>query len=301
MPRPKGSKNIPSFVERDNISTNTSANVKHMSSGEDKSPVEKFNFLINHQFNFSKWLKSRHENLREAKREISELTDRRVNIKDATFTKYQWYAEYLMLLEAINNFEVFYKETLSQLAIGIHKYVPPSKIRGSVDNKFLWDVHHETNVLSLIFEHQLYHDLDNVDKMTDMLIGKRRYNVNSPNGPNRKLVKSLQAIFQIRHTLSHNAGLITSSDSTKLQILGYKAETNEVIDPNKDSLSLSIKRVLIDEAENFTVWLRENSFTFLIGVQKQRELTLPGSLKNTLVALLGKDSNWNKLNWEENV
>ncbi|CAA9447803.1 MAG: hypothetical protein AVDCRST_MAG58-602 [uncultured Rubrobacteraceae bacterium] len=138
--------------------------------------------------------------------------------KDAVYRKYRWYAEHLTLLEAINSFEVFYKQTLIALASALREFVPPGNIKGAIDGRVLWSTTGEVNIAALLFEHQLFHDLDNVDKATQMLINARRYNVNNPKSPLNETVKAIQAIFQVRHTLSHNGGLVTGSDSTKLKV-----------------------------------------------------------------------------------
>ena len=69
-----------------------------------------------------------------------------------------------------------------------------------------------------------------------------------------------------RHTLSHNGGLVTGSDSTKLKVLGYDAPINEVIDPTQNRLGETISAVLRSEATDFTDWLRKNTIKCLQGV-----------------------------------
>jgi hypothetical protein len=114
-----------------------------------------------------------------------------------------------------------------------------------------------------LFKHQLFHDLDNVDKATQMLMNARRYNVNNPKSPLKETVKAIQAIFQIRHTLSHNGGPVPGSDSTKLKVYGYDVPIYEVIDPTKEHLGKSILVLLKDEATAFTDWLRKSTIEYL--------------------------------------
>lgn len=63
-----------------------------------------------------------------------------------------------------------------------------------------------------------------------------------------------RAIFQIRHTLAHNQGLVTASDSAKFSFHGYLAVSSEIIDPAKDNLGESVRRFLRKEAADYTDW-----------------------------------------------
>ncbi len=245
------------------------------------------------------WVDTRHKELRDAKKELANLGgNNKRGPKDGTYSKYRWYAGQLTLLEAINNFELFYKQTLIALASTLKEFIPPSNIKGEVDAKVLWSMSGEINVASLLFEHKLFHNLESVDNATYMLIGERRYNVNNPKAPLKETIKAVQAIFQVRHTLSHNGGLITRSDSTKFKVYGYDTSVDEVIDPAKQNLDKSILRVLRDEATNFTKWLRERTVKYLKEAE-QRNLQIPQTKREALQNLLGGEKEWDKISWSE--
>lgn len=190
-------------------------------------------------------------------------------------------------MEAINNFEVFYKQTLIDLASTLKELIPPGNIKGQVDGKVLWSITGEVSAASLLFEHQLFHDLESVDKATQMLINARRYNVNAPKPLLKERLKAIQAIFQVRHTLSHNGGLVTGSDGTKLKVFGYDAPVTEVIDPTKNRLGETILAVLKAEATDFTEWLRKSTIKYLQEAA-QRNLQVPLSKREIAESVGGE-------------
>jgi hypothetical protein len=297
MSRTKGAKNVVPFDERTEVATSTNAQVKHIAEPQ-SSPLEHFRHLLRHQQNFLKWIDSRHDKLQKAQKELAELKNlNRRGPKDAVYRKYRWYTEELVLLEAINNFEVFYKRSLIELASALKEFIPPGNIKGAVAGKVIWSVTGDLSAPSLLFESQLFHDLSNVDKATRMLLGKCRYKVNSPDPAMKSTVKALQAIFQIRHTLSHNGGLVTDSDHIKLKVIGYDAPASEIVDPTKNHLGKSIFRLLQKEANAFTKWLRGSTIDYLNQVSRTRGLEIPQSQKDSLVKLLGGSSDWDTLPW----
>lgn len=298
MPRPKGSANIVRFEKRRKIETSSSKEIRHLAN-LGPSPLKQFKDILRHQENFLNWIDDRHRRLQEAKKTLIEKEGgQQKGPKDAVYRKYRWYAEHLTLLEAINNFEVFYKQTLIALASALRELVPPGNIKGAVDGRVLWSTTGEVNVASLLFEHQLFHDLDNVDKATQMLINARRYNVNGPSASLAETVKAIQAVFQIRHTLSHNGGLVTESDSTKLKVYGYDVLVEEVIDPTKEHLGKIILHLLRDEATAFTEWLRKKTIEYLQKAAK-RNLQIPSSKKEILSSQLGGGKEWDTVPWSQ--
>ena len=298
MPRPKGAANVVRFEKRSCIETSSSKEISHLAN-LGPSPLKQFKDLLRHQENFLYWVDDRHHKLQEANKSLSGPGGgQKRGPKDAVYRKYRWYAEHLTLLEAINSFEVFYKQTLIVLASALKDFVPPDNIKGSIDGKILWSATGEVNVASLLFEHQLFHDLDNVDKATQMLINTRRYKVNDPNSPLKETVKAIQAIFQIRHTLSHNGGLVTGSDSTKLKVYGYDAPVEEVIDPTKEHLGKSVVGLLKEEAGDYTDWVRKNTINYLQEATK-RNLQIPSSKREILSSQLGGGKEWDAVPWTE--
>jgi hypothetical protein len=199
--------------------------------------------------------------------------------KEATFQKYGWYSKQLILLEAINGLEVFYKRTFIALGNLLREYISEEKVKGNIDAKVLWSLSGDVDVASLIFEPQLFHDYEKINEATKMLVGKFFY------AENASKTKTLSAIFQIRHTLSHNGGLVTNSDNTKFRMLGFAIQPKEVIDPTAENLSMSIFRFLKEESQKFTDWLREQTIIFL-----KKRGGIPATKKGDLQKLLGGEN-----------
>lgn len=297
MTRTAGSSNVKKFEDREKVSTTGSQEIKHLAATVDGTALDQFIALLRHQQNYLSWIETRHSDLNDAKKELAQLKGENYRgPKDSTYRKYKWYAEHSILLEAINGLEVFYKQTLINLGKAIRWYVPPENLGGAVDAKILWGLS-KASIPELIFEHQLYHDLDNIDKACSALIGARRYNKKSPKANLKTRIKSLQTIFQIRHTLSHNHGVVTVSDKSKLEILGYSAKVKEVIDPSKDDLRKSIVKVLTDEATDFTSWLLDNTADYLKRQNTDRGMELKQKTKDRLEKMLGKSQKLDGLDW----
>lgn len=296
MARTKGAINVVPFENRDGIETSSSGEIRHLAN-PDASPLKQFQKLLTHQQNFLKWIDTRHDDLRDAQKELSELKGgSKKGPKDAVYRKYKWYAEQLTLLEAINNLEVFYKQTLIALASTLQELIPPENIKGTIDGRVLWSMTEKVSPASLLFQHQLFHDLDKVDQATSMLVNKRRYNVNDVNSPLKDRSKAIHAVFQIRHTLSHNGGLVTESDGTKFQVYGYEASVNEIVDPTAQDLGKAILRLLETEAVDFTEWLRKSTIEYLHRAT-QRNLQVPESKREHLQNFLGNDKEWSRIQW----
>jgi hypothetical protein len=295
MTRPAGSPNVVTFVNRSSIATTTAADIQHLSRYEHQSALNEFKDQLRHQRSFLQWIISRHESLQKAK---NQLDPNGRGPKDKTYRKYRWYAEQQTLLEAINAFEVFFKRSLVALAKSLKPYIPASKIKGSIDARVLWVANGSEDIESLLFEHQLFHNLGAVDEATGMLIGKKRYLPDSPQGKYpRSRIKALKGIFQIRHTLSHNQGFITTSDSTKFQIHGFSAAQGEVIDPSNDHTGRMIRQFLKEEAEGFTDWLLQESADYLRLLNQNNSVALLALHKNTIEKLLGSHPDIDNLPW----
>lgn len=305
--RTKGSKNIKRFGERTTVPTSSTANVKHLASIAG-GPLKQFIGILNHQASFLSWLEARHDKIVTLKKQVLELQKKTkgkgpTGGKEGTFVKYRWYAEHLVVLEAINAFESFYKSTFTALGIALQGFVNPDADRKvSINAKLLWGITGGTAlpalVPTIVFEHQLFHDLDEVDGATDMLIGKRRYRRKDKPNPLAARVKALQGIFQVRHTLSHNCGNVTKSDQAKFKALGLTVTCNEVIDPAKEKFSTSIFKELESEAEDFTSWLRKETAVFLSDCITNRSLEVPVAKRAELEALLGADTCWATVAWK---
>lgn len=294
MPRVEGAKNIASFQERANIATTATISITHLARSTSLTPAGQFKATLRHQKNYLNWIDSRHKQLVQAKQELD--PDGR-GPRDTTYRKYRWYSEQITLLEAINAFEVFYKTTFVNLACALRRFIPPSSIKGSVDAKILWANQGKTSFPSLIFEHQLYHDLEQIDKVSAMLVDAKRYSPNNLKSPLRKLVRALQCIFQIRHTLSHNQGRITQSDKAKLEVFGFSAKFGEVIDPSKDNLGYSIRNLLEKEVNDFTDWILGATANFLSSRAENENIELPFKLKRSIEKLVGAHKALDGLDW----
>lgn len=293
MSRTKGAKNIVPFDARAQLPSSPNADIKHLAAGPKQTVLESFVSLLRHQDNYIKWIQSRHAELLKAKTSAPKGR----GPKDATYGKYSWYAEHVLLLEAINAFEVYYKRSIVCLGAAIAAYVPADRVKGSIDTRILWTAPSGTQASDLIFESKLFHDLDSVDQATEALVQAKRYNKNKPLPAIRGTVRSLQAIFQIRHTLSHNHGVLTASDAGKLKLLGYHVKVGEVIDPTKDNFGTAIRRALKIEATAFAEWLLGETAAYLNDVHSTSGLELSRSTFQSIEAHLGKNATLSGLPW----
>ncbi|WP_190278958.1 hypothetical protein [Dokdonella koreensis] len=191
---------------------------------------------------------------------------------------------------------MFYKSSAIALARSLRRYVAPQKVKGSVDAKVLWLAQGSTSFVSLIFEHQLFHSLDAVDDATSMMIGAKRYTPSNLNGPLAGRVRAIQCVFQMRHTLSHNQGRVTQSDSAKFAALGFTAEHGEVLDPGKDHLGEVVRDLLKLEAQEFTAWLLAKTAAFLSSPGQRHPLTQKA--KDRIEKLLGTHPDLDALAWQ---
>lgn len=292
MPRSQGAGNIQPFDARAEVATTSAQDVRHLARQSDLSPLDQFEALLRNQRNFLRWIDTRHSELTAAKRQIDPNGR---GPKDSVYRKYRWYTEQQSLLEAINGFEVFYKSSAIVLAKSIRRYVLPHKVKGSVDAKVLWMAQGSTSFVSLVFEHQLFHNLDVIDNATNMLIDAKRYTPNNLNGPLADRVRAIRCIFQMRHTLSHNQGRVTQSDSAKFAALGFAAEHGDVLDPGKDHLGDAVRDLLRLEAREFTNWILSKTATYLSTPGQQHPLKQ--KTKDRIEKLLGSHPDLDALAW----
>jgi hypothetical protein len=269
MGRRAGSKNILAFQNRKNIDSTKNDEISHLSDLEKSTPLDNFLGLLAHQKRYLTWVQSRHDGIGNLTKRLPEAEEKRLRgPKEETFKKYYWYTENLLLLDAINAFEVFYKQSILKLAKAVQPFVDPAKITGRVDGSVLWATREPISVVEILFEANQYLNLSNVDSATDQLIGKKFY---STAGMSNR-AKLLNAVFQIRHTLSHNHGLITPSDAAKFDAKGFSAIKGEVIDPLKNELSKVVRDFLSSEATKYTDWLKEAAASYLENHYKNRAL-----------------------------
>ena len=284
MTRPTGAANYQPFELRTSITTTATQGIQHLARQASGTPREQFTALMSHQKNYLRWIDSRHQELLDAKRELN--PDGR-GPKDAVYRKYRWYAQQQSLLEAINSFEVFYKNTFINLGGAIQSYVPPEKVKGTVDAKTLWATATPSSTVALIFEHQLFHNLKTFDDLTNLLVGHRRYMPDNPAGLFYNKSRALQAIFQIRHTLSHNQGRVTQSDMAKFAALGYSVAQGEILDPSSDHLGTVIREVLLQEVDQFTDWLLDKTAGYLTQRNRNHGTVLLVAHRDVIVSTVG--------------
>lgn len=292
MTRKKGSKNIVPFVSRKKVTTTDAKDIGHLSKQAEDTPLASFLSMVLHQKNYLVWIESRHKELIELKRQAGNRGP-----KDAIFKKYKWYAEQSTLLEAINAFELFYKNTFIALANSLRLVIPTDQIKGSIDSKVLWSLRGKASIASIIFEHQIFHDLSKIDECSGMLIKAKLYNPNNIKSPIRERILAIQAAFQVRHTLSHNQGKVTQSDRSKLVALGLDIEHGEVIDPSSDNLGKSIREFLKSEAKSYTAWLLSETAKYLKSRFDAKEIELTIKLKERIEKNVGTHPDLSALTW----
>ncbi len=300
--RTLGAKNIVPFAKRMDLETSSSQEVKHLANIIG-NPLTEFRGLLNHQENFLDWIDERHEKIVELKTEIQALKNVApgkgpIGAKEGTFVKYRWYAEHLVLLEAINAFETFYKKTFIGLGTIVQDFVQPEEMKDSkIDARLLWSLSGQMSIPAVLFEQRLFHDLDAIDDTTEMLVGKKRYIQKNPPKALAERVRAIRGIFQIRHTLSHNGGLVTDSDAAKFKRLKFGLTAKEVIDPSKNFLGATILHELDSEAEDFTAWLASATADFLNECIKDRGLAVAAAKGQELETLLGIHPCWKTVTW----
>jgi hypothetical protein len=305
MARTQGAKGIKPFKKWTSVPTSARSNIRHLSSIKG-GPLDVYLGLLKHQENYLKWIHSRHTLILDLKSRLlmcqNPTSTKKGRVKEATYAKYRWYTEQTVVLESINSFETYFKTTLTRLGAILQPYVNPSPNRVlKINAKELWGITGEKlfpEMVPLIeFEQQLFHNLEEVDRATDLLIGKRRYNPNVVSNPLSESIKAIRGMFQIRHTLSHNAGLVTKSDRAKYLSIGLTITENEVIDPRSGSLSKAIFKSLASEAQEFNRWLRLETAGYLSRCIADRGLSVPVAKRTELIALLGKDKCWATVTW----
>lgn len=295
MTRPVGTANIQPLENRNAIATTATQDIRHLAQQDNDTPREQFKALLRHQRNYLNWIDTRHRELLEAKRQ---LNPNGRGPKDAVYRKYRWYAQQQSLLEAINGFEVFYKRTFINLGEAIQSYVPPDKVKGTVEARTLWATATPSSTAALIFEHQLFHSLKNIDDLTNLLVGARRYMPDNVNGRFYTRSKALRAIFQIRHTLSHNQGRVTQSDMTKFAVLGYTVVQGEVLDPSSDHLGTVVRDLLTLEVDDFTNWLLDQSANYLSQSATNHGMVLLAAHRDAILNTVGSRPSLIGLPWQ---
>ncbi len=72
---------------------------------------------------------------------------------------------------------------------------------------------------------------------------------NQPPFDERERARTLSILWQVRHTITHNVGVITGSDSAKLKMLvKAKVDSDKAINPLKDDI-IYVKRFLFQTAQ----------------------------------------------------
>lgn len=294
----KGAKNIVAFAKRTSIETSGDSEIRHLADSSG-SPLEKLRQTFRHQENYLVWLRSRHEKIVEMQTKLDATSGGGAKTgpsgaKEGTLDKYEWYAGQSVLLESINAFELFFKRTFVGLAECLHEYLDPSALENSIDFKLIWAMNGQLSVAELLFEKSLFHNTDHIDNATHILVGKKRYSDTRL----KPRVRVIRSIFQIRHTFSHNGGLVTKSDAGKFRLYGYKIADGEVIDPAKNNLRVSVSREILSEAQEFMEWLLVATVDFLVKCDKNG-VTLPAKLRPELRALLGNNAKqWKRVPWK---
>jgi len=103
-----------------------------------------------------------------------------------------------------------------------------------------------------------------------------------------KRSRLISAIFQIRHTLVHNLGVITESDATKLgQILQTDIDGKKVMTPSSRNVS-QVKRLLDEAASAINERMAKRLSELLSTLQQENYLTFDPPLKaQRLVNIFG--------------
>lgn len=241
-------------------------------------PLERFLETVHRHRVFIEYLKRRNRRIDDLNNELSMLRTghppERRGSYDETFRKHLWFAECMSLLDVINAFEFFFKTTFIILADAIAPLIDERTIKGQVEALSVWQAPRDYSPRSLVLEHRLFHNTEDIDEVSHMLIRKRRYS-----GDNETRLR-VMAIFQIRHTLSHNSGQMTASDRSRLSRYGFSTSSDiGVIDPSEDNLTESIFDYLSREAEEYSKWLIAATESFVVDFTSKN----PGVSVSTLL------------------
>jgi hypothetical protein len=303
MPRIAGARNITPLTQRNEIDTTSRQQIEHLTSHLG-CPWLEFDKLLSHQSNYLNWLDKRYEKNRELQAEVDRLSGLPLRrgprgAREGTYIKYRWYAEHLVLLETINAFENFYKKTFVRLGNILQDFIDPVSFPRelAVDPRLIWNIGGKATAAALMFESKLFHNLNTVDECSKMLIGQKRYNAGNPGAPMRERVNALNCIFQIRHTMSHNNGLVTDSDRVKFVRLGMSATTGEIIDLTKNKLGIAILKELKSEAWDFTIWLSDKTARHLQTQVANTGVVIPVTVRSQLEGLLLPGTVWDAVGW----
>lgn len=297
-----GAINVQPFSSRKEIETSSDGEIKHLSDIAG-NPRDHFLGLLRHQKSYLNWIETRHDKIIAHKKTIDELTSplkkrSRAGAKDSTFNKYRWYSEQLIILEAVNAFEAFYKKSFINLGELIQSYVRLEEMKDrKIDARLLWMITDVLSVPALVFEQCLFHDLDSIDEAAHLLIQDKRYKQNSNPNLLKDRVRCLRTIFQIRHTLSHNNGLVTESDAAKFRRLGFSVKSKEIVDPNKNHFGIAMLRELEAEAKDFTDWLAQKTASFLIDCVNSNGVSVKSTMRPKLEFLLGAHPDFANVPW----
>jgi hypothetical protein len=305
MGRTIGAKNVQAFENRHKVETSNGDQVRHLADIKG-TPLQEFVGLLQHQKRFVDWVDSRHSTIVDLKADIDQLNGLQKRsgprgAKNATFVKYRWYAQQLIMLEAVNAFETFYKKTFVALGTVLRDYIKAEVFKDyRIDATVVWSTAGIVSAPVLIFEQGLYHDLEAIDKATQALVRQRRYNQQDPKSAISKRITALRIIFQVRHTLSHNNGMVTDGDAAKFRRLGFAVNAGEIIDPAKDNFGLAILKQLQTEAGDFTDWLARAVHEFLNSQVEQGNLLIPYTKKKEMIEILGEHDCWKHVMWYRN-
>jgi hypothetical protein len=101
-----------------------------------------------------------------------------------------------------------------------------------------------------------------------------------------KRSKLIPAIFQLRHTLVHNLGVITESDATKLRrILQSPIEGNKVLRPSSWNV-LQVKKILDEAAKDINARIAIRLAALLEKMHQENYLSVNPALKAQELATL---------------
>jgi len=302
MARPPGSKNMIRFLDRKRIPTSRHTDVSYYPSS--KNPLTVYQGQLSNARNFLLWLDKTQEALRSTISDLNvyleanNVTSRR-GPKGATSGKYKWYSQQLTLLESINGFESFVKQSLIVLTDLIAQFLKHTRFNGTVDVSRLIESSTPVSVGKLLWEDQLFHHPDSIDDATNKLIGAKLYTINRMTEENYPRGRALLCAFQIRHTLSHNCGYVTQSDMMKFRHIRFQVDQDQLIDPSKDQLGEAVLQFLEREAELFNAFLILETANSLNRILRSNGESIPWSKRRDFEILLGRSSNWDNLPWAQ--
>ena len=232
------------LLEIKEIPTTKLSDIKKLSSQENMTPLNKFLNTLTNQKNLFNWVEKKVNDIDNINDKLKSISNnyRYRTARNETYNQYLWYLRKICLLEAINAFETFYKDSVISLSKILLDNINLDKIKGSIEKSLIIKLN-PNDVINVVFESELYHSTSKINEITQLLFSNcedssfylkiEKPTKNPKNLKYKEEAENIDIIFQLRHTLSHNNGFVTISDAKKIRRLSGNVKERETLDLSK--------------------------------------------------------------------